>query len=197
MVRIKLRTKLLRSTTVYMFVRSLLCSYAKSLLLMARAANLLSLHLFLVFNCSNGTFLSIASLMTSNVDPLRDWNALWLSQMSRMFAPYFLLYSLRLHPHSGAYFQMEPWRNASDQVPGKWLCQHHLERLFHPAMLVTIFWLHCSYSRESGQYSQPWPNTNFVRLCLIFNHHCLLQLVKSQWIKLSNWLGSSRLATQK
>ena len=105
--------------------------------------------------------------------------------------------SLQLHPHSGAWFQMDPWRNTLHQFPGKWLCQHHLERLFHPAMLVIIFWLHCSYIKESGQYSQPWPNTNCVRLCLIFSHHCLLQLVKRQWIKLSNWLGSSRLATQK
>ena len=37
------------SVTVYMFVHTFLCIYAKSLLLMARAANLLSLHFLLAF----------------------------------------------------------------------------------------------------------------------------------------------------
>ena len=37
------------TVTVYMFVHTFLCIYAKSLLLMARAANLLSLHFLLAF----------------------------------------------------------------------------------------------------------------------------------------------------
>ena len=41
-----------------------------------KTASLLSLHLLLAFKCSNGTFLSIASLMTSNVDPLRGRDGL-------------------------------------------------------------------------------------------------------------------------
>ena len=180
MVRIKSRTKLLRSTTVYMFIHSFLCIYAKSMLLMARAANLLSLHFLLAFK-----YLSLHCFFND----IQCWCWECLHHTSYC--------SLQLYPHSGAWFQMDPWRNASDQVPGKWLCRHHLERLFHPAMLVTIFWLHCSYSRESGQYSQPWPNTNCVRLCLIFNHHCLLQLVKRQWIKLSNWHGRFKTVYSK
>ena len=88
------------------------------------------------------------------------------------YRPYrinFTSYSgLQLHPHSGAWFQMDPWRNASDQVPGKWLCQHHLERLFHPAMLVIILWLHCSYL-GSQENTVNLGQTPTVSDCVLFS----------------------------
>ena len=144
MVRSNYAQKLLRSTTVYMFVRTFLCIYAKSLLLMARAANLLSLHFLLAFK-----YLSLHCFCndiqcgpTEKIGMHSDFHRCWECLHHTSYG------GLQLHPHSGAWFQMDPWRNASDQVPGKWLCQHHLERLFHPAMLVIILWLHCSYSRS-------------------------------------------------
>ena len=137
--------KLLRSTTVYMFVRTFLCIYAKSLLLMARAANLLSLHFLLAFK-----YLSLHCFFNDIQcgSTERSGCTLTFTDVESVGPILLTVVFNSIHMHSGAWFQMHPWRNASDKVPGKWLCQHHLERLFHPAMLVIIFWLHCSYSRS-------------------------------------------------
>jgi len=148
MVKIKLRTKLLRFTTVYMFVRSFLCSYAKSLLLMARAANLLSLHFLLAFK-----YLSFHCFLND----IQCWST----------------------ERSGCTLTFTDVEN---------VCTILLTVVFNSIHIQVhdFKWTH------EGMPQTKSPGNGCVNI--IWRGYSILQ---SQWIKLSNWLGSSRLATQK
>jgi len=152
MVRIKLRTKLLRSTTVYMFVCTFPCVYAKSLLLM----------LFNGIQCWS-TERSGCTLTFTDVENV----------CTICLTVVFNSIHIQVHGFKWTHEGIPQTKSRGNGCVN---------------IIVLIFWLHCSYSKESGQYSQPsvsWnvcflTATGLTKLC--WNNPGLLQCTSYHFI---------------